>query len=110
MRPQDTVARFGGEEFIIILPETGLEGGLQTAEKIRRAIEAMPFETAAGQLGITASFGVAAVEAGDIGGRLDGEELVRRADDCLYQAKQAGRNRVAGVRVKARPLNSAGAA
>ena len=106
----DWIARYGGEEFVIILPETGLEGGLQAAEKFRRAIEAMPFETAAGQLRITASFGVAAVEADDIGGRLDGEELVRRSDDCLYQAKQAGRNRVAGIRVKARPLNSAGAA
>jgi two-component system cell cycle response regulator len=95
----DWVTRHGGEEFVVILPETGYVGGMQAADKIRAAIEGAPFVTAAGELRITASFGVAAIEANEAGGEKLLDQLMRGSDECLYQAKQAGRNRVAGVRV-----------
>jgi diguanylate cyclase (GGDEF)-like protein len=95
----DWIARHGGEEFVVILPETGYVGGMQAAEKIRAAIEGAPFATISGELRITASFGVAAFEASEAGGERLLDQLMRGSDECLYQAKQAGRNRVAGVRV-----------
>ena len=93
----DWMARFGGEEFVIVLPETSYEAGMVTAEKIRAAIAAVPLSTPAGDLAITASFGVAAIDA-EIGAeQVLAEHLMRRADECLYEAKQAGRNRVVGA-------------
>jgi diguanylate cyclase (GGDEF)-like protein len=81
-RDIDFVVRYGGEEFLIILPETGLTEASQAAERLRKTI--------AERAGVTASFGVAAFTPG-IGGK---EELIVRADAALYQAKQNGRNRV----------------
>ena len=92
----DWTVRYGGEEFVIILPETGFEGGVQAAEKFRSAIESAAFVTSAGELRISASFGVAAFDAADAGGELGVDELMRQADACLYRAKQNGRNRVEG--------------
>ena len=95
----DWTARFGGEEFVIILPETGYEGGMQAAEKFRAAIESTPFVTSAGNLNISASFGVAAFDATDAGGEFGVDDLMRQSDACLYRAKQNGRNCVEGVQV-----------
>jgi diguanylate cyclase (GGDEF)-like protein len=85
-RGLDIVARFGGEEFIVILPETGAKSAKEVAEKIRNSIAGLRNVKCC----ITVSIGVAAVQ----GGECNAEELIRRADRALYQAKHRGRNRV----------------
>jgi diguanylate cyclase (GGDEF)-like protein len=88
MRASDTVGRLGGDEFLAILPETGLEGALGVAEKLREALRApYPLDAARAQLG--ASVGVALFP--DHGG--DPESLQRAADAALYAAKREGRDR-----------------
>jgi two-component system, cell cycle response regulator len=82
----DLVARFGGEEFVILLPETPLEGGKIAAEKIRQAIASHPFEQVQH---LTSSFGVASLTQ-----NIDGRDLLHQADSALYSAKQNGRNQV----------------
>lgn len=88
----DLVCRYGGEEFVVIMPATGAEGAMVVAERVRAAVQARPFDCGdAGPLNVTISGGVAT--AGQ-GGQLTAEELFRRADQALYQAKAGGRNRV----------------
>jgi two-component system, cell cycle response regulator len=102
IRSSDWVARYGGEEFVVVLPETDLDGAAATAEKIRSCCAATPFETSAGRLVVTSSFGVAALEqgAGPIGAAA--EALLRSADAALYRSKHEGRNRITiADRVKA---------
>ncbi|SEP09564.1 two-component system, cell cycle response regulator [Methylobacterium sp. ap11] len=88
----DVVARFGGEEIVVVVPDTALEASRQVAERIRERIEAAPFVVQRGtcSIDVTVSIGVAARQAGD------GEPgaLLKRADLALYEAKQTGRNRV----------------
>lgn len=86
-RPTDIVARFGGEEFVVLMPHASLVQALSRAEQIRVALSAetiAPLPTP-----VTASFGVAELKIEE-----DGESLLRRADRALYQAKEGGRNRV----------------
>jgi diguanylate cyclase (GGDEF)-like protein len=86
IRKSDVFARWGGEEFAILLPETDLEKAAQIASKLRLVTET----TVVPQIGkITASFGVAEYHVGD-----DEETLLKRADRALYKAKENGRNRV----------------
>lgn len=90
-RTGDTVGRFGGEEFLVIAPETDLNGARQLAERIRERISATPLP--APTLHITVSIGVAALEP-----RLnDPHQMLAAADAALYAAKAAGRNRVAAA-------------
>ncbi len=89
LRSQDTVARWGGEEFMVLLPDTGLEGACVAAEKIRRRIAVAPYYAAAREIRITASFGVACFD-----GRGDFVRLVKAADEALYEAKKQGRNQI----------------
>jgi diguanylate cyclase (GGDEF)-like protein len=84
-RQSDIPARWGGEEFAILLPNTDISGGQALAERIRQAITTHPFEHGHH---ITVSFGVATLTHDD------GRDLVRRADAALYTAKQTGRNTV----------------
>lgn len=87
IRASDYVARFGGEEFLLVLPDTDRQGCLQVAEKVRRQIE----HTELVQTGpITASLGVACLPDDAV----DPEQLLRQADRALYMAKAQGRNRV----------------
>lgn len=86
-RQTDLAARFGGEEFVILLPATSLESAAACAERIRRQLDAQPLVKAVGR--ITASFGVAMLAGGETG-----EDLLRRADQALYRSKKEGRNRV----------------
>lgn len=86
VRSDDVVGRWGGEEFLIILPNTNLDGGFRLAEKLRSQVEKNPF-TVAGQ--VTISLGVSAYLDD-----LTPESIVSRADTALYQAKENGRNRV----------------
>ena len=86
LRTSDSIVRWGGEEFIIILPETTLESAMKIAEKLRSGFEKSEFIK---DRIVTASFGV--VELKD---KESWDELVKRADDLMYKAKKSGRNRV----------------
>ncbi|DAB38099.1 MAG: hypothetical protein A2023_02080 [Sulfuricurvum sp. GWF2_44_89] len=87
LRKSDIIARWGGEEFIILLPDTSLEETLSVAEIIRQTIEFESFPSV-GQ--ITCSFGIAALQKDE-----SSEELLNRLDSLLYKAKEEGRNRIA---------------
>jgi len=91
-RPVDIVARYGGEEVVVILPESGLAEAQAIAERIRERVEAVPFpvQRATRSIGVTVSIGVAVRHADDT----DPGDMLRRADLALYRAKAAGRNRV----------------
>jgi diguanylate cyclase (GGDEF)-like protein len=91
VRQMDTVSRYGGEEFTIILPETDLKGAKTVAEKIRREAEEMSLvnEKTKEVIKITVSAGVAMYEHG-----LSKDNLIARADQALYQAKAEGKNKV----------------
>lgn len=89
LRRQDMVARWGGEEFICLLPETGLEGAGNVAEKVRRAISGTPLKTGSGRVTVTATLGVS-----EYTGDNTIEACIRKADQALYRGKAAGRNRV----------------
>jgi diguanylate cyclase (GGDEF)-like protein/PAS domain S-box-containing protein len=90
VRDCDIVGRIGGEEFAVMLPETGYSGAMQTAERLRMAIEAIDFRVDR-QLPatLTVSIGVTTMEDGMSAG-----ETMKRADSAMYAAKRAGRNRV----------------
>lgn len=90
LREADLAGRIGGEEFIMVLPETDLTGARPFAERLRKAIAAMPMTLPSGDLTITCSLGIAERSPSD----LDAGQLLARADAALYQAKASGRNQV----------------
>jgi diguanylate cyclase (GGDEF)-like protein len=90
VRDFDIVARMGGEEFAIVLPETGLEEAENLAERLRTAIQNMTIRNEKHEIRITASFGVVTCKDDD----KNIESLLTKADDALYVAKKKGRNRV----------------
>lgn len=97
VRASDIAARFGGEEFVVLLPNTGTEDGERLAERIRRAISASEFELPGGeQAAITVSIGIAGIvpEARSSDLKTLGDSLIARADVALYKAKSDGRDRV----------------
>ena len=85
--PFDRLGRWGGEEFIILLSHVKNEQAQLVCERLRSRIEQQNFETGAGQINITASFGAAILGAGD-----DLAEVIEAADAALYSAKRTGRN------------------
>lgn len=89
IRSPDRVARWGGEEFMILLPETGLTAGAWAAERLRRHVAVSGFD---GPERITISLGVTVCD-----GQEERSDLLKRLDDALYRAKQQGRNRVESV-------------
>ena len=89
LRDTDLIGRFGGEEFLVILPNLDQQGGLTGAERLRRTVENSHLELSGKPCPITVSIGVAIYRPHD-----DVDQLLARADVALYQAKQNGRNRV----------------
>ena len=90
-RAIDVVSRIGGEEVVVVVPDTPLDGAQAVAERIRQRVEAEPFVVQGmKRIGVTVSIGVAARQAGD----MTATEVLKRADDALYRAKQSGRNKV----------------
>jgi diguanylate cyclase (GGDEF)-like protein len=89
LRPDDVLARYGGEELAIILPETDLEGGVRIADDLRRILAAASFVFEDEAIDVTVSCGVAQLDPA-----WSAHEFVREADGQLYEAKRSGRNRV----------------
>ena len=87
LRPTDFIARFGGEEFVLLMPDTPLSAGLHLIEKLRAAIQACPFHFKGEPVTITTSIGVSAFRPGD-----RSDHVLKRADEALYRAKRRGRN------------------
>ncbi|MEO8192816.1 MAG: diguanylate cyclase [Gemmatimonadales bacterium] len=90
-REIDRVGRYGGEEFLLLLPGTVLDSAVTFAERLRQRVEAHTFSFEGGTLNKTVSLGVAAWPHPRVTGR---EEMLKAADDALYVAKETGRNRV----------------
>jgi two-component system cell cycle response regulator len=95
----DWIARSGGEEFVIVLPETGLQGASGAADRLRQALAARPISTSAGLLAVTVSMGVTALETTRELGDVSMRELLRTADRYLFISKQLGRDRATVARV-----------
>lgn len=89
LRKTDFIARFGGEEFVLLIPGTPLDGGVQLLETLRAAVEACPFHFKGEPVTITLSAGIAEFRNDEAT-----EDTFERADQALYRAKGAGRNRV----------------
>ncbi|RWU26991.1 hypothetical protein DM813_03930 [Pseudomonas alkylphenolica] len=89
LRARDFIARFGGEEFVLLIPQTGMAAGCQLAEALRAAIEACPFHFKGERVTITLSIGISAFRSGE-----RSEGVLKRADEALYRAKHLGRNRI----------------
>ncbi len=89
LRRCDLLARFGGEEFAVLLPGVGVHEAMSMAERLRAAIQARPFVVEGAKLSVTVSIGIAALNRGAAP-----ETLIEAADVALYAAKNAGRNQV----------------
>lgn len=87
LRATDLLARYGGEEFVVVLPDTDKARAAETAERLRKRVEALQIERGDGAI-LTASYGVATFPQDGA----DQDGLIGRADAMLYAAKQAGRN------------------
>jgi len=90
-RNYDKPARMGGDEFCVILPNTSLENALLSAERLRNMVEVASFSMRDEDLKATVSIGVTVVDPNDA----EYDEVIKRADKALYQAKENGRNQVA---------------
>ncbi len=89
LRKTDFIARFGGEEFVLLIPSTPMDGGLKLLDTLRTAIESCPFHFKGERVTITLSGGISAFSAAE-----RSEQVFERADQALYRAKRSGRNRI----------------
>ncbi|GGL58468.1 GGDEF domain-containing protein [Pseudomonas brenneri] len=89
LRATDFIARFGGEEFVLLMPDSALGDALELGERLRAAIEACPFHFKGERVTITMSIGMAQFQPGE-----RSDLALKRADEALYRAKAAGRNQV----------------
>ena len=92
----DWMARYGGEEFMIVLPETNVKGARQGAERLRKLVSTHIFTINGDEIQITASFGISGFDPAEHDDKIPPETLIAESDKYLYQAKDAGRDRVAG--------------
>ena len=88
LRASDLRCRYGGEEFVVLLPDTPLDGAKRVAESMRRHLARKAIKRPEGSIFVTASIGVSAAMAGE----LDSKALLARADAAMYRAKRDGRN------------------
>jgi len=95
LRTPDVAARYGGDEFAVILPQTQPEGALRVCERIRKAVELVALNAGDAPVSVTATLGVADYPAAGIS---NAEDLIHAADEALYGAKRGGRNRYSAVR------------
>ena len=93
VRGADMIFRYGGDEFLVLLPETNIEGAQALAEKIREGAATRTFRSDAGEFRITLSIGAAT-----LGDDESGNDMIAHADMALYRAKEGGRNRVEAAR------------
>ena len=91
LRDVDLIGRYGGEEFLIVLPVTGAQQASLLAERIRMGVETLSIETDKGAVSVTLSIGIAEMFHAPQDSSVD--DMIRRADEALYAAKKAGRNR-----------------
>lgn len=98
----DWVARIGGEEFAIVLPETDYQSAVAVARKLRAAVSNTAFRATSKKLGVTASFGVCGMDRVPVGQPRLPERLLKIADAALYRSKKDGRNRVTAAILKGR--------
>jgi two-component system, cell cycle response regulator len=106
VRAYDSIGRYGGEEFVIVLPDCGALNAFQRAERLRQDISSAPVETSTVAITVTASLGVAAVDQAQ---GIDYQALLRAADAALYRSKAAGRNQtsIATLEEVSAPIGSA---
>ncbi len=100
-RGVDWVARIGGEEFAVVLPETGYQQALDVARRLRAAVARPPFTTEGKAIEVTASFGLCGLDRVPAGDRRLAERVLKIADAALYRSKNAGRNRVTATMLNA---------
>ncbi len=93
----DWVARYGGEEFVLVLPETPPAGCVIVAERIRKLIESTSVPVTGGSVSVTVSFGALTIENTSVMEEMSMAVILSKADECLYRAKETGRNRVVAV-------------
>ncbi|MGH8300713.1 MAG: GGDEF domain-containing protein [Steroidobacteraceae bacterium] len=101
-RGVDWVARIGGEEFAIVLPETPYEHALDVARKLRAGVANIAFKVHTRDIEVTASFGLCGLDRVPVGERKLAEQVLKVADAALYRSKNAGRNRVTATMLPAR--------
>jgi diguanylate cyclase len=89
LRPSDFLARFGGEEFVLLLPHTQMADGLALLERLRLTIEQCPFHFKGEPVTVTVSMGITLFKLGE-----RSDLVLKRADQALYRAKDKGRNRI----------------
>jgi len=89
VRHADMICRYGGEEFVVLMPQSSKTQAFYLADRLREGIAATPIALSQGQVHVTVSIGLATLESD-----MSGEDLVKTADDAMYQAKQSGKNRV----------------
>lgn len=90
VRSVDALARYGGDEFVVLLPQTNAQQAFPVAERIRASVADLQIETEKGPLTVTLSIGISELSFDPMDEDL--ESIVRRADKALYSAKSAGRN------------------
>ena len=93
VRPYDIIGRYGGEEFLVLLPDTKFEDGVEVAERIRMAIRRNPITISGDNIRVSVSLGISSLNEKD----QSVDDLLKRADEGLYKAKNAGRDRVEWV-------------
>jgi len=97
LRGSDLKCRYGGEEFLILLPDTPLAGAHRVSETLRREFEEHPLRWNDVDIAFTASFGITAISPGEV----DASLIIGRADAALYRAKEEGRNCVRAAELPA---------
>jgi two-component system cell cycle response regulator len=96
----DWIVRYGGEEFLLVLPETEFRGGCSMAERLRKNISLAELRAREHRIRITASFGVIGFDPSGADDKITMDDMIARADEYLYQAKAEGRNRVCAGRLR----------